>query len=408
MRMPLSSVRVVGDSLQFGLVAAAIRYEGVLTGGEIRGTFRQGGFSADLTFSRSPPTDYRTDAPTAAGPRSQDPTDFPYRRDPVTFPGGAEGVILAGELTLPPLEQPRAWIVLVSGSGPQDRNEDLGPTINHRPFLVLSDYLTREGYGVLRYDDRGVGESTGDFQAATSMDFAQDAAAAVSFLAGRSDSLAEVPIGLAGHSEGGMIGPVVAAETDALDFLILLAAPGEPIDRLMTTQRHQVGEGIPEDEAVHQAVYRYIKAHPHDAAEAFATGLSDTLLTIIPTLPDTLRRQIDDPREYLAPYLQAYSSPWMRYFIAFDPTPYLDRLTLPVLAINGELDRQVSPDNLSAIGVALDRAGNQDATLITAPKLNHLLQPAETGAPAEYGEIEITLDPSVLRTIDDWLDARFE
>jgi pimeloyl-ACP methyl ester carboxylesterase len=306
------------------------------------------------------------------------------------------------------LERPHALLILVSGSGAQDRNEDLGPTINHRPFLVLSDFLTREGYGVLRYDERGVGESTGNFVQSTTADFAADAAAAVAYLSSLGDSLAGIPIGLAGHSEGGMIGPMVATEAGGLDFLVLLAAPGEPIDRLMTTQRQNIGGGVPEDEAVQQAIYAYIKANRDAPDSTYRDGLTTTIRKAIPELPTDFRERITDPEAFAQPYLTAYRSPWMRYFIAFDPTPYLEQLTIPVLAINGDLDQQVSFDNLSAIGKALERAGNEDVTLITAPKLNHLLQPAETGSPAEYGEIEITLDPSVLRSIGDWLDARYK
>jgi pimeloyl-ACP methyl ester carboxylesterase len=401
-------VDVAGDSLSFTILAAGISYGGMVVGNDIRGRFKQSAFSADLDFSRTPPTNYRVDTPTAAGPRPQDPTDFPYRRTAVTFPGGAPDVTLAGELTLPALERPRALLVLVSGSGAQNRDEDLGPTVNHRPFLVLSDFLTREGYGILRYDDRGVGESTGNFRSSTSEDFARDATAAVTYLDNLGDSLADLPIGLAGHSEGGLIGPMVAEATDALDFLVLLAGPGEPIRQLMTVQRRQIGGGVPDDEPLHQATYAYAGDHQEAAEQTFIAGLLDTLRKVYPSLPDSIRQNVMDTNQFLQPYIDTYASPWMRYFIAFDPTPYLERLTLPVLAINGDLDQQVSVENLSAIGKALEVAGNQDVTLVTAPKLNHLLQPAKTGSPSEYGEIEITLDPSVLRTIDDWLDARFE
>jgi fermentation-respiration switch protein FrsA (DUF1100 family) len=176
----------------------------------------------------------------------------------------------------------------------------------------------------------------------------------------------------------------------------------------MAVQRREVGGHVPEDEVLHQAVYAYAGDHGEADRPVFTAGLLDTLRAVSPRLPDSVRQNVTDTNQFLQPYLDSYASPWMRYFIAFDPTPYLKRLTLPVLAINGDLDQQVSVENLSAIGKALDVAGNRDVTLVTAPKLNHLLQPAETGSPAEYGEIEITLDPSVLRTIDDWLDARFD
>ena len=403
-RIPFTSVRVTADSVRFTVNNLGLRFTGRRYTDSLVGTFSQTTFTAPLTFYPDPPEGYAA-APRAPKQRFQEPTDFPYQRDPTSFPGGAEDVTLAGELTYPTDTAPKAWIVLVTGSGAQDRDEYLAAPIEHRPFLVISDYLTRHGYGVLRYDDRGVGGSTGDFSASTSADFALDAAAAVRYLRETQDT--SLPIGILGHSEGGMIGPMVAADSGSVDFLVLLAGPGIRIDSLMTTQRRMLTGSTPPDEAVHQALYAYIREHTEQPDSAFAVGAAQAVVEAIDELPEPVRGSITDTTAFIGSYLAAYQDPWMRYFIAFDPGPYLERVSVPVLAINGELDLQVSPQNLGSIGVALDRAGNQDATLVHAPGLNHLLQPAKTGMVSEYGEIETTIDPSILRQVVDWLDERY-
>ncbi|WP_116107444.1 alpha/beta hydrolase [Lewinella sp. IMCC34191] len=407
MPIPLSTVATDGDSLQFAVASVSMQFAGSLEGDSLEGSFRQGGFSAPLTFFREPSAAYTVLlAPDEIRPRPQEPTDFPYLQQAVTFVGGGEGVSLAGELTLPEDGSPRAALVLISGSGPQDRNQDLGPSINHRPFLVLSDRLTRAGYAVLRYDDRGVGASTGDFAAATSVDFAADAAAAIRFLRQRLGDQ-DLPIGLAGHSEGGMIAPMVAAGDEAVDFVILLAAPGLPIDTLMAEQRRAISGSTPPNEAVLATVAAYVKAHPDLADTVFRSGLRDTIIDRIPSLPESFRESITDRDAFAATYVNSLSGPWMRYFLAYDPTANLSTLHVPVLAINGERDTQVTPRNLEAIEATLAAAGNPDVTVRLVPEVNHLLQPADTGLPSEYGQIETTVDEGVLTMITDWLKARF-
>ncbi|THH40448.1 alpha/beta hydrolase family protein [Neolewinella litorea] len=339
--------------------------------------------------------------------RPQEPVDFPYFRESVRFPGGADTVELAGELTLPTDAPARALAVLISGSGPQDRNQDLGPVINHRPFLVLSDYLTRRGYGVLRYDERGVGGSTGDFFGATTTDFAEDAAAAVAYLRGRK-AFRDVPVGLIGHSEGALVAPMVAAaQTPSVDFLILLAAPGLPLDSLMLDQRQMIAGQTPPDQPVIRGAFTYVKQHPNLDSAAFVRELKDTILTLLPRLDSTIRKSIYDPATFAATYARSLSSPWIRQFLSLDPTVFLERVRVPVLALNGEKDTQVGINNLEAVAAALDRGGNPDFTTVALPDLNHLLQPALTGHPNEYGSIMTTLDPRVLQQLTDWLDARY-
>ena len=396
--MKLETVAVTDDSLLFALPSLGMRYRGTWSADSISGTFAQGPFQAPLGFSRDKPKA----EPQEPKQRPQEPTEFPYLREEVTFGGGAEGVELAGELTLPGEKAPRAGIVLVSGSGPQDRNEDLGPAIGHRPFLVLSDYLTRRGYAVLRYDDRGVAGSTGDFAASTSADFADDAAAAYRFLRERLPQ--GTPAGLAGHSEGGLILPLVAEAEADIDFLVLLAAPGVPIDELMAEQRRLVGQGESPLEPVQLAITGYLKLHPGQEEQAFRSGLTDTIIATIPALPEAMRASITDPATFAKSFVDAYGGPWMRYFFAYDPAPALRGLRMPVLAINGEKDVQVSPANLTAIAEILAAAGNEDVRTHLVAGANHLLQPAGTGLPAEYGEIVTTIDPAVLELIGDWLD----
>ena len=404
MRIPLSELRVTDDSLRLRVATAGITYVARVSTDSLTGDFQQGGFSAPMTLYRQPSASYRELTTIDPELRPQDPTDFPYRREQVTFPGGAAGVSLAGELTVPEDAPPRALLVLVTASGPQDRNQDMGPAVNHRPFLVLSDYLTRRGYGVLRYDDRGVGESTGRFAGATSADFAADATEAVRYLRSRGD-FANVPVGMAGHSEGGLIGPIAAASGE-IDFLVLLAAPGHPIDSLMRDQRSQLSGtyGAPM-EVYHAAAAEYLGRHPSRSEAEVRDGLLDTLTTLA-------QRQAeagDGPGDnsFIIDYARTYSEPWMRYFITYVPADYLRRTTVPVLAINGYRDRQVDVSNLEAISAALERAGNQDYTALPLAGLNHLLQPASTGQPDEYARIETTIDPGLLAALTDWLDARF-
>jgi pimeloyl-ACP methyl ester carboxylesterase len=410
-----ASISFDGQKVSLKVTVVGATFDGVLDGKQMKGVFAQANMDFSMTFYRYRPQGYPIEeGPITITRREQDPTDFPYERIAVNYPGGAEGVTMAGELTVPSKGKPKALIVLVSGSGPQDRNVYMGSQINHSPFLVLSDYLTRQGYGVLRYDDRGVAESTGDFNAATSDDFALDALAAVQYLRAR-EELTGVAIGIAGHSEGGMIAPVVAARDEKLDFVILLAAPGVSIDSLMLDQRRQVGlaMGHPEalilrDEPALRAAYAWIKDNPELSQEDYVEGLYEVFEAQLKNLPPALQKSIVDPKAFNAQYVNALSSPWMRRFIAFEPKDFLQRLTIPVLAINGLKDSQVDGlMNLNAISMAMAVSGNKDATIVPLLGLNHLFQPADTGAPTEYGTIETTFDPAALKVIGNWLKERY-
>jgi hypothetical protein len=334
---------------------------------------------------------------------------FPYRSEEVTVES-VPGVRLAGTLTLPQGQGPYPAVVLVSGSGPQDRDETL---LGHKPFLVLSDHLTRNGIAVLRLDDRGTGRSTGSFAASTSEDFARDAAAALRWLRARPE-VRDDAVGIVGHSEGGMIGPMVAARyPDDVNFLVLLAGPGMPSADLLMLQGALISRAGGEPEAEVQRTLTLQRALFGAIAQtADSTALHARLREI------SARFQASLPAEERA--LPAYSdatmeatlgtlvSPWYRWFIRYDPAPALRATRVPVLALNGSKDLQVPADeNLGGIARALRAAGNRDVTTEALPGLNHLFQTATTGAPSEYAQIEETIAPVVLERVTAWIRERF-
>jgi hypothetical protein len=315
------------------------------------------------------------------------------------------GVRLAGTLTKPRGRGPFPAVLLATGSGPQDRDEAL---LGHRPFLVLADRLTRAGLAVLRCDDRGVGGSTGSFAGATTLDFAADARAGLAYLRSRRD-VDRTRIGLIGHSEGGIVAPLVAAD-GGVAFVVLLAAPGVPGDSLLALQGAAVLRAMGESDSVvawngrlQRRLFAVLKA-PGESS-----GLRQRLLEVIDRAVDELpadQRGVVN-RSNMTAQAEMMSSPWFRWFVAYDPAPALARLACPVLALNGALDMQVpAKENLAAITRALAAAGNRDARTLELPGLNHLLQTSPTGSPAEYGTIEETIAPAALDTIATWIEAR--
>ena len=414
-KFPFSAATFDGKLLKVTVGDLGAEFSGALDGKELRGIFTQAGVDFPLTFTRHVPDGFPIgDEPITIVQRLQDPKDFPYEREAVSFAGGAEGVTLAGELTRPSAGKPKAVVVLISGSGPQDRNSYLGSQINHSPFLVLSDYLTRRGYAVLRYDERGVGESTGEFGVATTYDLAEDARAAVRYLRQRKD-YKRAMIGLIGHSEGGVIAPMVAGEEE-LDFTVLLAAPAVPGDSLQMVQRRAFARSmnipmamVEREEPGLRRAFAFIKESPGLDQDQYVEALYALFEREMVNLPEPLRRSITDPRKFNAQYVVPLSSPWMRAWIGLDPKPYLLQLTMPTLALNGTLDTQVPAAlNLNAISAAMATNGNKKYERALLPGLNHLFQPAETGAPSEYGTIPTTFSPVALDKIGTWLDKHFD
>lgn len=402
----MDEVKLVGNQFSATIPVIQASFKGTLSKQGIKGDFSQAGFDFPLELDRTPPV--------ASGlkMREQEPRDFPYQRESVSFPSGAEGVTLSGELTYPAAGKISKAVVLISGSGGQDRNSELGKAINHRPFLVLSDYLTRQGIAVLRFDDRGIGESTGSFAGATSADFAEDVVGAVAFLA-EHDKTSKAQIGLAGHSEGGLIAPMVAAESEAVDFLVLLAAPGVPSDTLMLEQSRlvQTSMGAPASMVERnlkpiRRAYVTIRQNPDLSDAELEEELVGVFKASIADLPEALQKSIQDPDAFARQQVGILSNRWMRYFISFDPKPYLEQVTVPVIALNGDLDLQVPARmNLDAIAAAIGSNGNKEMTIVEMPGLNHLFQPATTGSPQEYGQIETTFSPGAMKIIADWVNA---
>jgi pimeloyl-ACP methyl ester carboxylesterase len=405
--LEMNKVSFQKNQLGFELKMLGAKYSGTLSQLGLSGNFNQAGFDFDLDFGRTPPS------ANGEKKREQEPNDFPYLREEVTFAGGAENVIIAGELTLPSDGKVKQAVILVSGSGGQDRNSELGTGINHRPFLVLSDFLTRQGIAVLRYDDRGISKSTGYFNAATSVDFSEDAAAALTYLKSR-DELKKAKVGIIGHSEGGLIASMVAAQGVELDFLVLLAAPGIPIDSLMLMQTKliQTSMGAPDvvverNLAPVRKAYTYIKQHPDQTQDEIDAGLVKIYKASITDLPAPLQRSIGDQDAFARSQIGGLSSKWFRYFLSFDPAVYLEQVTVPVLALNGEFDLQVPmQENLDGIARSIGSNGNKELTVVPLPGLNHLFQTTTTGSPNEYGQIEETFSPTAMRIIAGWIAKR--
>lgn len=387
-KLPADVIKVDGRQVSFDITRAAISFAGALAEDNqtIAGIFKQGPGQLSLVLSRG------TAAIALNRPQEPKPP-FPYRSEDVTYPAGAAGVTIAGTLTLPPGSGPFPAVLLITGSGPQDRDETL---MGHRPFLVLSDRLSRAGIAVLRVDDRGVGKSTGSFAAATTLDFASDAEAGVRFLKGRPE-IAAAKIGLVGHSEGGLIAPIVASRSTDVAFVVLLAGPGVTGEQILLHQQEKLSRAAGLADAViasrrkmFEAAYAELKTgdrSPEGRArveKAFADGGMS---------PE--ERQIA---------LAQMGAPWFQTFLTLDPAVYLRQLKVPVLALNGSLDLQVDPaQNLPPIRAALGAAGNTDIEIVELPGLNHLFQHATNGMPTEYGTIEETMAPDVLDRVSSWI-----
>jgi hypothetical protein len=387
--IPITTLSRDGQKVAFDLKVAGARYEGQLgaDGKSIAGTWTQGA-AAPLTFA------WRAEQ-TAQAARPQTPKPpFPYRAEEVTV-ASAPGVTLAGTLTLPAGKGPFPAVVMITGSGAQDRDETI---LGHKPFAVIADRLTRDGIAVLRVDDRGFAKSTGDFTKATDDDFAVDTAAQVAFLRKRPD-VDPARIGLIGHSEGGVVAPKVAAKDPKLAFIVLMAGPGVPLSEVLRAQRAALGPAMgasPEQLRRSQALVDHVNVAirgAKDDADAEARALAVIKAEAGPLAPTPATQEM---------MAKQFSSGWMRTLVDYDPRPTLAKVKCPILALNGSKDGQVPPDqNLPAIREAT--RANKDVTIVELPNLNHLFQTAKTGALGEYADIEETVAPIALDTMSDWI-----
>jgi uncharacterized protein len=397
--IPISSITYHSPEIQIAIDNLRIEYKGTLTDSIIQGTFIQASVSIPMDLTRRVTEKIVIRKP-------QDPKQpYPYLSEDITFTNQSAGVVLAGTFTKPSKPGKYPVVILISGSGPQDRNEEL---LGHKPFLVLSDYLTRKGIAVLRYDDRGTGQSGGDFNAATTYDLADDAAAAVEWLKNRQE-VDPSRIGLIGHSEGGIIAPMVANRMKDVAFIVLLAGTGIPGDRLLLMQGELIAraggateEQIQADKATNAALFEIIRTtrNPVELAEKVTLFLKKLIIK----RPELLSSTGLTEEQFIAMQLTSITSPWMQTFLKLDPSKELEQVTCPVLALNGSLDLQVPPkENLTAIRQALNKGGNHRVTIKEYPKLNHLFQEAKTGHPSEYGEIKQTFSPKVMKDISKWV-----
>jgi pimeloyl-ACP methyl ester carboxylesterase len=399
--LPMDEVKFESPHLYAKLAAAGIEFEGDVDPGATvwNCEFRQGPAKFPLAMN------HVDQLPEAARP--QEPKrPFPYHEEEVRYVNHQAGISLAGTLTFPESEGPFPAVILLTGSGAQNRDEEV---FGHKPFLVLSDFLTRHGFAVLRSDDRGTGESGGSFQGSTTLDFAEDALAAVQYLKTRHEINADL-IGLIGHSEGGMIAPLAAAQSKDIAFIVLMAGVGVQFDDIILHQKELrwKAAGLSEETiAVQSAWHNKLKkielknVSPEIAAaemKACYDSLSTENKTLLNRNPEMLAREI-----------QWMNDPWHRFASRYNAVATLSRVTCPVLAINGSKDTQVRPDeNLAMIEKGLQAGGNKNYTIKKLEGLNHLFQTADTGLETEYTKIEETMSPDAMQLIADWLKEQVE
>jgi fermentation-respiration switch protein FrsA (DUF1100 family) len=386
--LPVTVVTRNGSSLRLEMKQISGVFDGKISDdhSSMAGTWSQRGNSFPLVLKLA------KDKAALERRRKQNPVrPYPYQEVEVSYDNKLQGDTLAGTLTIPSGKGPFPAVLLITGSGPQDRDESL---MGHRPFLVLSDLLTRNGIVVLRADDRGVGKSTGDFAAATTADFATDAEAGVAFLKARFE-VDPSKIGLIGHSEGGIIAPMVAARNHDVGFIVMMAGSGVPGDQILVEQTLLISkaEGMSEVVAEKNAA---------EEKELLALVVKEEDSRTLQELREKLAGQVKQPE--LGAQIALLTSRWFRYFLSYDPATALRHVTCPVLVLSGEKDLQVPPkQNLPALRKALEDAGNKNFEVDELPGLNHLFQTANTGAPSEYALIEETMSPAVLEKISTWI-----
>ena len=407
--LPCDDIKVRGDSLFIVIGVIQARYAGQLDADRstTMGTFRQRTFSTTLNLKRT------GEGVPLVRPQTPQPP-FPYVSEDVEYGNKDQSVYLGATLTKPPGAGPFPVAILITGSGAQDRDETI---MAHKPFWVIADYLTRRGVAVLRVDDRGTGKSVGPTQG-TSADFAQDVMTSLDYLKSRKD-IDPKKIGLIGHSEGGMIAPMVAVKRPKdVAFIISLAGPGEPILDLMEKQNTaalksmQVSESIAKSYGTMMRAFMQAAAFESDTAAVYrqaTAAYGDWKKTVHPNVAAMLTGVADSTgiSSYIRTVVNSLRAPWMRYFLAYDPINNLSRLTCPVLVLNGEKDIQVlAESNLAGWKAALEKAKNKDVTIKEMPGLNHLFQHCQKCTVAEYGELTETISPEVLQIMGDWLTKR--
>lgn len=399
--LPINSITAENGLVRF--TTLNLSYEGKLAadGSQIIGELKQGTIAFPVTFKRIQQL--------PALSRAQDPRKpYPYTEEEVSYENTADKVKLTGTLTLPPSKVPVPAVILVTGSGAQDRNETI---MGHRPFLVLADHLTRRGIAVLRVDDRGMGGSSKGAATATSENYAGDVLAGIAYLKTRKEINLN-QIGLIGHSEGGVIAPIAAAKSKDVAFIVMMAGMGQTGRDAILMQNDLLTKaaGLPPDvtakiRKIFEQLFDILKTEQDNTiAEKRMRAVIDAELA---TMTDEQKKSFASVQRTMNIQMPMYLSNWFRYFLLIDPALYLEKVNVPVLALVGEKDLQVPPkENLDLIEAALKKGGNKNYTVVLLPGLNHLFQTSKTGLPSEYGEIEETISPAALQTMSDWILKR--
>lgn len=400
----MSTVSVNGNKLRFTINKLQASYEGELNDSMvIRGNFKQGMINAELRFNQQ-------EIPQLETKKLQDPKEpVPYLQEEVSIQNPVGNFALRGTLTHP--EQDKSiktpCVVLITGSGPQDRNEEI---LGHRPFLVLADRLTLSGYGVLRMDDRGTGKSEGVFNGATSVDFATDIEAAIAFV----KTLPYIDtqrIILMGHSEGGMIANMVAAKHPEVYGVISLAGPGVLGSTLLTEQQLLIAKSIGATENELNELKSFsLEFYPLltlDSIDQVRKNATDFLKQFIKKgkNKELKKSSKEEQEEWIKLNLDAYVNPWMLYFLNYNPMFDLKKINCHYLALNGTTDLQVPAKmNLGAITSYCNPSAGKTKEIKALDGLNHMFQPSATGSPNEYGSNEITFDNTAIQEILNFLD----
>ena len=396
----LGLVTLSGGNLRISAPAIMAEYNGIIKNDSlIQGTWKQHGNSMTLDLAK-----LRT-AFSLVRPQEPKPP-FPYTSQDVTFTNERFNIKLAGTLTLPSGDGPFKAVIMITGSGAQNRNEEL---MGHKPFLIIADYLTRNGIAVLRYDDRGIGGSQGIYQEATSADLATDAEAAFNFLK-NNPKINKKEIGFIGHSEGGLIAPIIASSNTDIGFIVSLAGPGVTGQQIMVRQTEDIGRlsgmkesALKESVDIDKRLYAVLrKEKDNNKAEKKVLAIYKEVLEKKKTSKAETEQEVNQLKQRFG----AKTYTWFRYFLTTDPARYWKKVKCPVLALNGEKDLQVAAhENLPAIQKALISGGNASVKIVSLPGLNHLFQHSSSGLPSEYGTIEETFSPEVLKIMANWILA---
>jgi len=397
--IPVTNTIFENSKIKFEITNSRIEYSGELSENKIVGVFKQGGQEFPMNLSKE---GIEKEKPV----RPQEPIKpYSYYSEDIIFENKKAGISLAGTLTLPNKNGVFPVVILITGSGPQNRNQEL---FGHKPFLVISDYLTKNGIAVLRYDDRGVGDSKGDFKTATTTDFSTDVESAITYLQKRNE-INKNKIGLIGHSEGGIIAPMVASKSKDVAFIVLLAGTGIQGNKLLLKQQELIAKanGV-SDTDIKKSIRKNTKLFEMVVESNDTSTLKESLKNTINKMlkNDTITKIPNgiSIEEFVDLQVNQITSPWMLYFLKYNPATALEKVKCPILAVNGEKDLQVSSnENLTAIKSALKTGRNENVTIIEFPKLNHLFQECETGLPSEYSTIEQTFSPSALTEISNWI-----